>query len=353
VKLLVDALPLRHGGGATYLRSQLAALAEVAPDLDVESLVTPWNAIGGLPGVTRTVKVRSVPQRFGYEIACLPFHRPDVLYCPANFAPLAARAPVVLAVHNPNYFRSGRALSETKSSRPQWKLWANHAAMRNAAAVIAISTSLADEMLATYPFVARKLHIIRSGSPTWDTVATPVDGLPSEYLLTVTSAAPHKRNEDVVRGWATARDKSAAIPPLVVVGGLSADQQRHCRVAAGRHGDAIVFCGRIGDRGPLRWIYEHANAMVSMSALEAFPLTPAEAGSVGCPLVLSDIPPHHEVTNGNATFVAPGAVDDLATTLTDRRSEWIPGSQHWEWPMSWADHARVLRSLFDEVARKR
>jgi glycosyltransferase involved in cell wall biosynthesis len=346
MRVLVDALPLRHGGGVTYLQSQLAALAASSPDLDLHTLVAPWSTLTGLPGRTSTVRVRSVPMRFGYEIARLPFTRTDVLYCPANFGPRAARAPSVLTLHNPNYYRSGLALPETAPVRPRWKLWANRAAMRGAAAVVAISESFADEVRASAPWVEPKLHVIPSGAPEWSAPSAPLRGLPPEYLLTIASEAPHKRVVDVVLGWARARTRSSTVPPLVAIGAMSDEQQARCRAAAGEGAGDLHLLGRVSDRGQLRWAFEHASALVSMSALEAFPLTPAEAGSVGCPLVLSDIPPHREVTLGNATFVPAGAVDDLADALT---ADLRPGSKPWQWPVTWSDNARALRGLFDQV----
>jgi glycosyltransferase involved in cell wall biosynthesis len=348
MKVVVDALPLRHGGGVTYLQGQLAALAETSPDLDLHTLVAPWSTLAGLPGRTRTVRVRSVPVRFGYEIGRLPFVRADVLYCPANFGPRIARTPTVLALHNPNYYRSGLALAETAPVRPRWKVWANRAAMRGAAAVVAISEAFADDVLASAPWVEPKLRVIRSGAPEWTTPAAPLSGLPAEYLLTIASEAPHKRVVDVVRGWTQASARSGTVPPLVVIGATTAEQQARCRAAAGARAAELHFLGRVTDRGQLRWAFAHAAALLSMSALEAFPLTPAEAGSVGCPLVLSDIAPHREVTLGNATFVAPGAVSELADVLAG--GTFVPGSRPWQWPVSWADNARQLRTLFDEVA---
>jgi glycosyltransferase involved in cell wall biosynthesis len=139
------------------------------------------------------------------------------------------------------------------------------------------------------------------------------------------------------------------VPPLVVIGEPGTEQRARSRSAAGARAGELHFLGRVTDRGQLRWAFEHAAALLSMSALEAFPLTPAEAGSVGCPLVLSDIPPHREVTLGNATFVAPGAVSDLADVLAG--TAFVPGSRPWQWPVSWADNARELRTLFDEVRK--
>jgi glycosyltransferase involved in cell wall biosynthesis len=350
MKVVVDALPLRHGGGVTYLTAQLQALAEVAPDVDLHTLVSPWGRLPDLPGNVRTVRLRSVPQRFGYEVARLPFVRADVLYCPANFGPPRARAPMVLTLHNPNYYRAGLALPETAPVRPRWKLAANRAALRAADAVVAISQAFADDVLASVPAVAGKLHVIKSGAPAWTEPARELPGLPAAYLLTIGSQAPHKRVPDVVRGWAAASSRSSSVPPLVVLGGLTDRQRADCRHAAGSREAELHLLGQLDDRAQLRWAYEHATALVSMSALEAFPLTPAEAGSLGCPLVLSDIAAHREVTLGNAVFVRPGAVEELADALGEAAG-WAPGSRTWDWPTSWADNARELRTLFDKVSQ--
>jgi glycosyltransferase involved in cell wall biosynthesis len=192
--------------------------------------------------------------------------------------------------------------------------------------------------------------VIKSGAPVWADPARELPGLPPTYLLTIASQAPHKRVADVVRGWAAASARSSSVPPLVVLGGLSEQQRAGCRHAGGSRAADLHVLGPVTDRGRMRWAYERASALVSMSVLEAFPLTPVEAGSLGCPLVLSDIPAHREVTLGNAVFVRPGEVEELAAALCDGAGG-APGSRRWDWPISWADNARDLRSLFDEVRR--
>ena len=160
--------------------------------------MSPWSQLADLPGTVRTVRLRSVPQRFGYEVARLPFVRADVLYCPANFGPRWARTPTVLTLHNPNYYRAGLALPDTAPVRPRWKIAANRAAMRGASAVVAISQAFADDVVASVPEVAGKLRVIHSGAPVWTDAARELPGLPSSYLLTIASQAPHKRVPDVV-----------------------------------------------------------------------------------------------------------------------------------------------------------
>lgn len=353
MRILVDAMPLRYGGGVTYVKHQLDALSRIEADFEIHTLISPWTELGDLPGTHEVVRVRSVPHRFAYEQLRLPLRSADIVYCPANFAPLVARAPVVLTIHNPNYYRSGLALPEVAASRPPWKVKANHLAMKRAAAIIAISDAIADEAKSSVSGVSDTMHVIHSGGPDWGTVSTPVPGLPSRYVTVVASEAPHKRVRDVVAGWALSLDRSPTTTALVLVGGYTEDQVEEYTRLAREHREHLILVGRIADRARIKWIYEHALALVSMSLLEAFPLTPAEAGSVGCPLVLSDIPPHREVTAGRATFVPTGDVERLAGVLAGGVYEGEPGSRPWEWGTTWDDNARMLAEVFHEVARMR
>lgn len=349
MRVLVNALPLRSGGGVTYLEQQLNALARVSPEMSLHTLTSPWSSLTGLPGTVETPRLWSVPMRFAYEQFMLPMRATDLLYCPANFAPMIARGPIVLTLHNANYYGSGLELPEAKPSRPWWKVQANYAAMRRADAIVAISNSFAAEVAASVPRVADKIRVIHSGAPDWPAEAVWMDGLPERYLLTVTSGAPHKRNTDVIDGWARARDLSTDVPPLVVVGGFTDQQIGEHHQTARRHAGGLVHLGAVRDRAVLKGVFERASALVSMSLLESFGLTLVEAGSVGAPLLLSDIPAHREVTVGNAVFVPGRDTDALAEELASRATNLSPGSRPWRWPVSWEENARALSTLFGEV----
>lgn len=126
--------------------------------------------------------------------------------------------------------------------------------------------------------------------------------------------------------------------------------QRHRRIAH-RVGSSLVHLGPVRDRAQLRWLYENALASVTMSTLEAFPLTPAEAGSVGCPLVASDIPAHREVAGDAAFYVPPRDAAALGRVLAEEIFIGARRPRKWTWPVSWQDHAIAVGALFDEVRR--
>lgn len=353
MKVLVNALPLRFGGGVTYLRHQLQAMTELSPEWSFHTLVAPWTeGLSELPGEVETVPLRSVAARSLYEQVGLPRRRADLVYCPANFGPLWHRDPVVLTVHNPNYYGTGLELPDTKESRPLAKVKANHWAMRRADAVVAISESMAAEIATTLPGLER-LSVITSGAPDWPDTSEPVPGLPERYVMVMGSFAPHKRVPETVRGWARSVDLDPeGAADLVVVGPLKDAVAAACRTAAGRHLDRVTFTGQVNGRPQLRWIYEHALALVSNSVLEAFPLTPGEAGAVGCPTVLSDIPPHREVTCGHGRFFPPGDVEAQARLLV---TEVYPGRLDrttWHWPRTWQDNAEAFAALFRDTAAR-
>lgn len=347
MKILVDALPLRFGGGVTYLKHQLSALEKLSPDLRFHTLAAPWTqGLDGLPGEIEVVPLRSVAARAVYEQFGLPRRRADLVYCPANFGPLRHRDPVVVTVHNPNYYGTGLTLPDTKASRPLTSVKANHWVMRRADAVVAISQSIADEIARTLPGLDN-LHVIPSGAPDWVPTSTPVAALPNRYVMVMGSQAPHKRVPESVQGWA----RSVNLAPdsaadLVLVGPLKDELKQACRLAAGPHAERLFFTGQVESRERLRWIYEHALALVSNSALEAFPLTPGEAGAVGCPTVLSDIPPHREVTCGHGLFFDPGSVEGLTALLVQQVYPGTLDRTPWHWPLSWQDNAERFSTLF-------
>lgn len=352
MRVLVNALPLRQGGGVTYFQQQMAALAHVAPELDLHTLVSPWGRLSDLPGTTEVVPVRSVPTRFGYEQFRIPLRRADVLYCPANFGPVVSQCPVVMTIHDAHYYGAGLHLDEAGSPGQRLRTAANHMAMRRANVIIAVSRSLADDAAKTVPKAALKIVSVPCGSPTWPEQSSPMPGLPAKYILAVAGVAAHKRLDDLVTGWRRSINQDTGPEAsLVIVGSLMEAQIREYRSIAGRHAGEIYHLGEVRDRSKLKWLYERAICMVSMSRLESLSLTPLEAGSVGCPLILSDLPVHREITMGNATFVQPGDCDELARVLKCEAYYRRPGSAPWAWPHTWEENATTLAAILQETSR--
>lgn len=364
MEVLVDARSVRGGGGLTFLVNELAAMRRVAPDLGFHVLTENANEallhreLGPYVASFTNVPWPGVTGRTLWQQLVLPWWGGpgDVLYCPGGTSPvLPGRRKVIVTVQNPNHFSSGRRLAHNAHWSRRLRRLASTAALRRADTVVAISEHLAGEILADLPTVAPRLEVIQSGAPVWpEARERPVTlpDVPDGFVLLLANDRPHKRMDLGIRAWDAAfGDAPDRAPWLVIASRMPAARQgEQARLPRPALRPRLVHLGEITERSQVAWLLEHAGVLLATSNAEAHPLTPAEAGSLGCPLVLSDIAPHREVAGGRATYVdartddpAPWA-DALRMVLA--RHERIT----WEWPVTWDDHARRLAELLRALA---
>jgi glycosyltransferase involved in cell wall biosynthesis len=355
--IVVDALSVHMGGGLSYLGQQLAALRRVDPGRALRVLGTPGNQEALQDAIGRPVERIRLPgigARLAYEQLVLPFASAPggVLYCPGNVTPLApSRLPVVLTLQNPNLFAGGRELAHNRRLRRRLQVGVAQRSARRADRVVVISDALRDQVIEDGVVDKDRLRVVPSGRPDLiaaDRAVQP-DGFPfapRTFFLVLANDAPHKRHDDTVRAWGAAFADDTDAPGLVIAGRMSeARRAAHRSLVPAVLRSRLVHLGGVDDRSQVSWLLRSATALVSMAALEAHPLTPAEAGAAGCPLVLSDIAAHREVAGDHAAFVPVGAVEVLAITLQHPPGDRTP----WTWPVTWDENAQRLLDVFDEV----
>ncbi|MGI9629088.1 MAG: glycosyltransferase, partial [Longimicrobiales bacterium] len=71
----------------------------------------------------------------------------------------------------------------------------------------------------------------------------------------------------------------------------------------------VTLTGELSREGVYRFLHREADVYVSASHGEGMPMAPLEAMATGCPVILSDIPPHREIAEGT-DFIPLVAVDD-------------------------------------------
>lgn len=360
--VVVDATAIRLGGGLSYVTRQLRGVERVAPDLDVRVVSAPWNDAALREALSLPVElsgVRSSRGRLVYEQVGLVRRVGDaaVLHCPGNLAPIlpGLRPTTVVTIQNPNLFGVGRALPHNRAWYRRLRVYGARRSVEVSTRVVAVSEAMMAQVRADVPDLGGRGVVVQSGRPEWVDEETRPAGLPVaglDYLLSLANDAPHKRLDDLVRAWVEAFADEPDAPHLVFVGGLPVERraQQRALVPPGLR-DRLVHTGQVAGPAELRWLVAHALAMVATSALEAHPHTPAEAGALGCPLVLSDIPPHRETaTDHPFAYVPVGDVDALAIAL---RGVVANGDRAaWEWPISWDDHARALIGVWESAAAR-
>lgn len=361
LKVVVDATAIRIGGGISYVTRQLGGVERVAPGLDLRVVAAPWNE-AALRSALSTAEivpsgVKGMVGRLVHEQVGLPRSVPDgtVLHCPGNLAPIlpGRRPATVVTIQNPNMFGIGRALPHNSAWYRRLRIYGARRSVELSTRVIAVSEAMMVQVRADVPSLGERGVVVQSGAPQWvpdeqrpDDLA--VEGL--DYFLSLANDAPHKRLDDLVKAWAQAFSRQGAdAPALVFVGDLPEarrEQQRALVPAPLR--SRLLYTGQLDGPQVLRWLVAHAIAMVATSSLEAHPHTPAEAGALGCPLILSDIAPHRETaTTHPFAYIDVGDVDALATALEKVVTQ--GNRTPWQWPITWDDHARELIGVWESA----
>lgn len=84
--------------------------------------------------------------------------------------------------------------------------------------------------------------------------------------------------------------------------------------AQGLFAESVLWVQDASD-DEVQWAYRHCSALVAASHDEGFGLPLVEAAHFGLPIICSDIPIFHEVTEDYATFFHEGDAADLARTI--------------------------------------
>jgi len=137
----------------------------------------------------------------------------------------------------------------------------------------------------------------------------PAFALPSKYILYVGNLALHKNIVRLIQSL----DFLPKDIHLVLVGKETRDN--FWKQEAQKRIDRITLCGEI-DRTTLAWIYRHATLLIHPSLYEGFGLTPLEAMSAGCPVVVSQIPCLKETCGDAAVFVDPMSPQAIAEGIS-------------------------------------
>jgi glycosyltransferase involved in cell wall biosynthesis len=194
------------------------------------------------------------------------------------------------------------------------------AALRRAAAVIAISKSTRDlaielagvapsRIFLAYPAIAEPFT---QSLPTADAIRKfreeHTGGAP--YLIHVGHRKNYKNFRTILKAFCRMAPKTDR--HLLIIGGKDRlDEDEIHWIIASRLMDRVHFKRHVDD-ATLRLAYAGADAMVHASLMEGFGIPVLEALACGTGLILSDIPVYREIAEGMATFVEAGDADAWA-----------------------------------------
>jgi glycosyltransferase involved in cell wall biosynthesis len=299
LRIGINALYLIPGGvGGTeiYLRSLLAALAEidavnhyfVFTNRETGPELTP--ARPNFIPLPQPIRAASRPLRILWEQIALPINaarlRLDAMLNPGFTAPLFAGCPQVTVFHDlqhvrhPEYFRW--------FDLPFWRMLLFGSA-HVSRLLLADSAATARDLVRHYRLPESKVRVaLLAGDAVFFELAK--RRRPEPFLLAVSTLHPHKNLDGLLRAFAEfRRDRPEFRLTVCGLHGFFTGPLHDLRQQLGL-GDAVDFPGWI-PREQLHDLYARAWAFVYPSLFEGFGIPPLEAMAAGVPTACSDIEP--------------------------------------------------------------
>ncbi len=226
-----------------------------------------------------------------------------------SVSPVADAASVV-TVHDMIMVTHAETFS-TPQDRRQVQL--QQSAILESKAIIVVSETTRDKVLAHYPGVAGKVRVVHSAAD--HAVSAEVSRLPRgvvrPYVLFVGDRRYYKNFAVLVKAL---RSESWPVEVGVVVVGPPWLAEEEVELATEIRCGRIRFLGRVDDV-TLASLYRQAVAFVFPSRDEGFGLPLLEAQSNGCPVICSDIAVFHEVVGDSACYFTASAAAELALAV--------------------------------------
>jgi glycosyltransferase involved in cell wall biosynthesis len=327
---LVYLVPGETGGMETYARELIAALARVAPEIELVAFVNREVASGALGPWNEHCEVVPVPANARRRVEWVKGEqvdlprlatrlRVDLVHSLASTAPWRGGFRRVTTIHDVIYrHESGAHFGlNALGMRALVPL-----AARRSHRVIAVSETTARDVVAHLPVDAGRVDVVPNGvrrpPPARDlldpvAVRATFGARDRPLLLSPSAKRPHKNLAGLLQGLATL----PAPRPLLVLPGYRTPYESELRRRAAELGVTadVVFEGWL-DEHRMEELYGAADLVVLPSLHEGFGLPVLEAMVRGTPVACSDRGALAEVAGDAAATFDPRRSDDIARAIT-------------------------------------
>lgn len=366
MRVAVDALAARTGGGVTYLRSLLSACLEADQSL---TFVIACQEPGLFEGLDHAGRVcvqcpfggRSLLSRLAWQQRHLDGwatrEGADVLFCPSEIAPRRPVLPVVLGLQNPNLYEQ----PVERTAIPQRvRFGALRAAVRlssySARVVVFVSEPFRRVVLESIKTFRAETCVVEPGLDPIFHPDGPVWGGSARYVLSVSDFYPYKNFARLVDAFAEidARDLD------LVIAGRFVDRHSlaEVRERITRHAldDRVQLLGAVPlDQMPA--LYRGATCFVFPSLLESFGFPPLEAMACGVPVACAETSVMPEICGDAPLYFDPWSVPSMAEAIQvlvanphvwrERRLAGLERASTFDWSSA----GKKLSRIFDSVTR--
>jgi glycosyltransferase involved in cell wall biosynthesis len=265
---------------------------------------------------------------------------------PALLSPLARLLGMRLVVthHGEDYNRAkwGRFSKAMLRLGEQW-------AMTYAHRIIVVAPSLAERLKQQYPQAANRIRYIPNGTaplPQTGSKAAEIlaqaNFLTGDYVLAVGRLVPEKAFDLLVSAFEQLPNRK-----LLIVGAADHDNP-FARRLLNRADKHIVFAG-LQSRATLRELYIRAGLFVLPSWHEGLPIAALEAGSIGTPMLLSDISANRDLGLPEQHYFKLGALDELTAAISKPFRNFAVDAKAIRTKFDWGNVAEQTVTVYEEL----
>lgn len=379
MRIAINALSAKTGGGVTYLNRLIYYLREVDDHTEYYIFVTRDNrmkiiAFESLRFHVIEVHIMSLLYRLLYEQFALPILLKqldiDVVYAPVEIAPLLAPCSVVLGIQNANvYYKT--EIKRSLAERTKFWILRQLAKLssRKASRIIFVSNTACKDIAAKLGANPAKTRAIHHGveldkfhkaklieNPTFidQTIAS------KKYILCLSALARHKNIETLIKAYAALDGKIQDQYKLVIAGNKTASygNELTALVQELNLDGKVIFTGGIPYED-VPSLYQRASLFVLPSYLETFGIPLIEAMAAEVPVIAANASAIPEVVGGAGVLFDPKDPDDLREKIEevlsnqDLYEELIQKGLERAKTFSWEKCAKETLAVFKEACENK
>ena len=188
-------------------------------------------------------------------------------------------------------------------------------AIKHSAKIITVSNTVANTLKQTFKWLNKYIEVIYEFVDDKFIVGhnqdEPIFNKP--YILFVGNRKKHKNIELLINAFFRVKND---IPHYLIIAGSKEKDYDHVDTLLEKLGlkDRVIEFLQPSDK-TITNLYTFADLLVFPSLFEGFGLPPLEAVSLGCPVILSDIPVLREIFGESGLYFNPYSVDSLAEAI--------------------------------------
>jgi glycosyltransferase involved in cell wall biosynthesis len=371
MRIFVDGLTARIGGGLTYIKHIFPALVDLRTQHEFVVLFSSQYQQELIEQVPKAIRVittdlpaDNLARRWWYQqtelVKLLKAHSIDLFYAPAESSYLQIPMPFVMLSRNPSIYAMPIAFGERRLSLIKHRLvrqFPVFLSLQRADRVVFVSHTFGEQITRQMRLNPKKTRVVYHGLSERFRMPMPrPSGLPTTlpYFVMVSSINPHKNYETLINAYATLPEDA---PPLLIAGKptdhatyvmLQALVQEH------QLQNRVHFLGEVPYQ-QLPGLYQGAIASVFASRLETFGHPLVEGMASHTPVIASRLQVCEEICGDAALYFDPDDVNALAAHLLNLwrdpalRLRLAEQGEQRSRHFSWHESARRLVDVFEEL----